>query len=183
MFDWQRSVYNTPTPIKEPVDYHFYWEESQSDLRMQVVLTELVEVCLHAVGPWHRADEPGLQKGAPLVDQTAVASVIILHGRVEKQNSFSITRSYSHPPLSSYWKQTQVEPPTHTHKHYTVHVGLQSQEAKWRRGAGGGYGKHCLLLFRLFHLWWSEARIHPSKKEIKPVCALNLYDDKKARIF
>lgn len=35
-------------------------------------------MCLHAVGPGHRADEPGLQEGAPLVDQTAVTSVVIL---------------------------------------------------------------------------------------------------------
>lgn len=41
-------------------------------------LTELVEVCLNSIGSRHRADEPGLQEGAPLVHKAAVAPVVIL---------------------------------------------------------------------------------------------------------
>lgn len=54
------------------------------------LLTELIKVCLHAVRPWHRADEPGLQEGAPLVHQATVSPIIVLF---TTQKSFSITHS------------------------------------------------------------------------------------------
>lgn len=51
------------------------------------VLTELVEVGLDAILAWHRADQPCLQECAPLVDQAAVAAVIILGGQALSQIS------------------------------------------------------------------------------------------------
>lgn len=33
---------------------------------------------LDAIVPWHRADEPRLQECAPLVDEAAMAAIIIL---------------------------------------------------------------------------------------------------------
>lgn len=49
------------------------------------ILTELVEVRLHAICPWNRADEPSLQEGAPLVHQTAVSSIVILYERAHEK--------------------------------------------------------------------------------------------------
>lgn len=43
-----------------------------------LALTELIEVRFNSIRSWHRADEPGLQEGAPLVHKAAVAPVIIL---------------------------------------------------------------------------------------------------------
>ena len=66
------------------------------------VLTELIKVCLHAVGPRHRADEPGLQERAPLVDQTAVSSIIVLffyEGGVKTKHSFFISSMLLSLPL------------------------------------------------------------------------------------
>lgn len=42
------------------------------------LLTELIEVSLNAILARHRADQPRLQERAPLVDQAAVAAVIVL---------------------------------------------------------------------------------------------------------
>lgn len=44
-------------------------------------LTELVEVSFNPVWSWHRADKTGLQEGAPLVHEAAVASVVVLQQR------------------------------------------------------------------------------------------------------
>lgn len=43
-----------------------------------LTLTELVEVRFNSIGSRHRADEPGLQEGAPLVHKAAVTPVVIL---------------------------------------------------------------------------------------------------------
>lgn len=43
-----------------------------------VYLTQLVKVCVDAVGPWYRADQSGFDEGAPLVHQHSLASNIIL---------------------------------------------------------------------------------------------------------
>lgn len=45
-------------------------------------LTQLIEVCVTAIGSWHRADQTGLEKCCPLVHQTSLASHIIL---IQKQ--------------------------------------------------------------------------------------------------
>ena len=55
-------------------------------------LTELVEVRLNPVRPGHGADEPGLQEGAPLVDQAAVTTVVILRG------GGGVKDTVKHPP-------------------------------------------------------------------------------------
>lgn len=108
---------------------------------------------LHAVCPWHRADEPGLQEGAPLVHQATVSTVVVLF---MTQKSFSITHSHIFF-LPSSCTQTQVEPPTQT-----VHVDLE--EKTWGDVGRGQDGKHCLLLFRFSHLWWHKSRTYPVQK-------------------
>lgn len=73
------------------------------------LLTELIKVRFHAVGSGYRADEPGLQEGAPLVDQTAVTSIVVLFER--GKHSFSISSSLilfpantsTHALQSAYW--------------------------------------------------------------------------------
>ncbi len=47
-------------------------------------------MCLNAIRARHRADEPSLQEGTPLVHQTAVSSIIILQrkwGHVSHEDS------------------------------------------------------------------------------------------------
>lgn len=118
---------------------------------MLFVLTELIKVCLHAVSPRNRADEPGLQEGAPLVHQTAVASIIILYLRG--------------------WDELSIVPPSIIHTCILIcHLG--DYKPRWRQTDTHTHrvwdGKYRLILFRYFHLWWMEARILPSNK---PVCA------------
>lgn len=87
---------------------------------------------LHAVGPRHRADEPGLQEGAPLVNQTAVASVVILYqrrgGGEAEQFSPSLTSSAVAP--------LKTNPGGATHTHSTVLVCKAGKLKDW--GVGGG---------------------------------------------
>lgn len=45
---------------------------------LREVLTQLVEVRVEAVRSWDRTHQPGLLEGAPLVDQTPLASDVIL---------------------------------------------------------------------------------------------------------
>lgn len=50
------------------------------DRCMQSGLTQLVKVGVAAVGSWHRADQTGLEECGPLVDQTPLATHVILTG-------------------------------------------------------------------------------------------------------
>lgn len=61
------------------------------------VLTELVKVGLDAILAWHRADQPCLQECAPLVDQAAVAAVIVLGGRGQGLGQISSLTSKTLP--------------------------------------------------------------------------------------
>lgn len=122
---------------------------------------------------------------APGTEQMSLAFRKVLHLLTRQQwppSSFCIwkggreTEQFLHHSNHSTLTSSSVLQPktnpggaTHTYTRYIVHVALQNWEAK--RKEGGWDGKHCLLLFRHFHLWWSEARIHPSKKELRPVCA------------
>lgn len=45
---------------------------------MHSQLTQLIEVGVTAISSWHWADEAGLEKRGPLVDQTALAPHVIL---------------------------------------------------------------------------------------------------------
>lgn len=46
-------------------------------------LTQLIEVCVDAVGSWYRADQPGFDEGAPFVHQHSLASNIVLAEKTE----------------------------------------------------------------------------------------------------
>lgn len=112
--------------------------------RRVFVLTELIKVRLHAVGPWHRADEPGLQEGAPLVHQATVSPIIVLF---RTQRSFSITHTcfafLLHP-----------KPSGATHANSACRFGRENTGK-----CGGQCGKRRLLLMRFSHLW--RARTDP----------------------
>lgn len=89
-------------------------------------------MCLHAVGPGHRADEPGLQEGAPLVDQTAVTSVVVLFfgkggGGHKNTVSPSVASSLALTPPPPDLKIKKK--PRWSHPHIRV-SDLQRQEAK-----------------------------------------------------
>lgn len=94
-------------------------------------------MCLHAVGPGHRADEPGLQEGAPLVDQTAVTSVVVLFfgkggGGHKNTVSPSVASSLAlTPPPPDLKIKKSPGGATHTY------VSLICKDRKLRGGADG----------------------------------------------
>lgn len=45
---------------------------------MHSELTQLVKVCVTAVGSWHGADQTGLEECRPLVHQTSLTAHVIL---------------------------------------------------------------------------------------------------------
>lgn len=63
-------------------------------------LTEFIKVRLDTIGCGHRTDEPGLQKGAPLVHQTTVAAVVILQGRKGRMGVIHHYVSFMFPRLT-----------------------------------------------------------------------------------
>lgn len=95
LLDWQHvwlkaRLYTSPPPSHLELTPPTENSEENHRKRLKVIaLTELIKVCLHAVGPWHWADEPGLQKGAPLVNQAAVASIVVLYLRERRHRTVS----------------------------------------------------------------------------------------------
>lgn len=52
---------------------------------MCVCVTQLVEVCVDAVGTWDGTHQPGFDEGAPFVDEHSLAADVILWQQTEIQ--------------------------------------------------------------------------------------------------
>lgn len=79
-------------------------------------------MCFHAVGPRHWADEPGLQEGAPLVDQTTVTSIVVLLREIEGGGGHKTQFLHQlHPSDCSSHRKTTMQKLSHTPPHPHTH--------------------------------------------------------------